>query len=144
MYGPGMFSILVGQCLFVAALAGLKVLSGVGSMAAACWRWMVGSAEVVCAVADAPQSRERPDPRQASRRGRIRKEVKRKRREDQADVAAVAGGPLAFHMAWRITPSLRATATLARLNPDALASRSPQAFKVENLFPRVGMTFAAS
>ena len=33
------------------ALAGLKVLSGVGSMAAACWRWMVGSAEVVCAVA---------------------------------------------------------------------------------------------
>jgi hypothetical protein len=65
-----MFSIRVGQCLFVAALAGLKVLSGVGSMAAACWRWMVGSAEVVCAVADAPQSRERPDLRQASRRGR--------------------------------------------------------------------------
>jgi hypothetical protein len=45
--------------------------SSSGSMAATCWRWMVGWTEVVCAVADAPQSRGRPHPRQASRRGRI-------------------------------------------------------------------------
>src|SRR3954470_3227342 len=46
---------------FVGWARRLKVLSGVGSMAAACWRWMVGSAEVVCAVAHAPHSRERPN-----------------------------------------------------------------------------------
>src|SRR3954454_13419588 len=43
-----------------------------------------------------------------------------------------------------MTASLRATATFARLNPDVLASRRPQAFNLENFSPRVRMTFAAS
>lgn len=47
-------------------------LRGRSRWIAACWRQMVGSTEVVLVVAEAPHFQGRPDPRQASRRGRIR------------------------------------------------------------------------
>ena len=53
-------------------------------------------------------------------------------------------GVRAFHMAWRMTASLRATATFAFLNPAIFASRNPQALSEENFPSRVSSAFAAS
>src|SRR5690554_6680498 len=67
----------------------------------------------------APHFQGRPDPRQASRRGRIRQ-------SQTVSYAASSwlqrNGVLVFHMACRITAIFRATAILAFLNPDAFAS----------------------
>lgn len=51
---------------------------------------------------------------------------------------------LVFHIAWRVTASLRATATRAFLNPEVFASRRPQAFRVEKAVVRVSRVVAAS
>lgn len=48
------------------------------------------------------------------------------------------------HMRWRMTESLRATATLAFLNPERFAMSRPQACSAEGRRIRVRMTFAAS
>ena len=43
-------------------------------------------------------------------------------------------GSFVFHMAWRMTASLRATVTFAFLKPAPLAILRPQAFREENRF----------
>lgn len=48
------------------------------------------------------------------------------------------------HMRWRMTASLRATASLAFSMPARLATRSPQAFSAHHRFNRVRMLWAAS
>src|SRR5262245_13344728 len=49
-----------------------------------------------------------------------------------------------IHMRWRITASLRATATLARFRPQRLATSSPQRLSAEKRLTRESNTFAAS
>jgi hypothetical protein len=49
-----------------------------------------------------------------------------------------------IHMRCRITASLRATATLARLRPRRLATSSPQRLSAEKRVTRESKTFAAS
>lgn len=65
---------------------------------------------------------------------------------DPPQTAAVAwrNGWLVFHMAWRMTASLRATATFAFSKPAPLAIRRPQAFREEKPTCRVRMTLATS
>jgi hypothetical protein len=53
-------------------------------------------------------------------------------------------GVFVFHMAWRLTASLRSTATRAFLKPDILASFMPHAFSVEKRRLRVSGVVAAS
>jgi len=62
----------------------------------------------------------------------------------QAAAAPKRNGLFVFHMAWRMTASLRATATFAFLNPDTFAILSPHTFSDEKVVCRVKMTFAAS
>lgn len=61
----------------------------------------------------------------------------------QTAAAVWRNGSFVFHMAWRMTASFRATATLAFLNPAPLAIRRPQAFREEKAICRVRMTLAA-
>src|SRR5262245_40780863 len=49
-----------------------------------------------------------------------------------------------IHIRCRITASLRATATLARLRPRRLATSNPQRLSAEKRVPRESKTFAAS
>src|SRR5215475_15801939 len=51
---------------------------------------------------------------------------------------------LSIHMRWRITASLRATATFARFRPRRLATSSPQRLSAEKRVTRESKTFAAS
>lgn len=51
----------------------------------------------------------------------------------QAAAAASRNGSFVVHIAWRMTASLRATATFAFLTPAPLAIRRPQAFSVPRL-----------
>ena len=53
-------------------------------------------------------------------------------------------GVLVFHMAWRMTAILRATAMRAFLNPETFASFRPHAFSVEKRRLRVNSVVAAS
>lgn len=52
-------------------------------------------------------------------------------------------GAPSVHMRWRMTASLRATATLAFCMPARLATRSPQAFSAHHRVNRVRMMWAA-
>lgn len=54
-----------------------------------------------------------------------------------------ANGVASIHIRWRMTASLRAMATRARLRPLVLASRMPQAFSDDHLVERVRMMLAA-
>lgn len=63
---------------------------------------------------------------------------------DHAAAALQRKGVFDFNMAWRITASLRATATRAFLKPTFLASLRPHAFKVEKAVVLVSIAVAAS
>jgi len=48
------------------------------------------------------------------------------------------------HMRWRMTASLRATATMARRRPFVLISLTPHAFRLDQVIERINMAFAAA
>jgi hypothetical protein len=62
---------------------------------------------------------------------------------DHAAALQRKGVPV-FHIAWRMTASLRATATRAFLKPTLLACRRPQAFSDEKAVLLVSRVVAAS
>jgi hypothetical protein len=110
---------------------------------AACWRQMVGSAEVILAVA--VQHR-------IQGAGLIRAIRPGGDGPVVVSLASCSGScrglarseRLVFHIAWRMTANLRATATRAFLNPHVFANLRPHAFRVENRKLRVSRIVAAS
>ena len=113
---------------------------------AACWRRMVDRPKWSTqsrSFRNALHSEGRPDPRHASRRGRALN-VSNSNGADHAALLLQRNSVLVFHMAWRMTASLRATATRAFLKPELLASRKPQALRAEKATVRVSRVVAAS